>query len=56
MSFFIKACIEGLRRFPALNASVDGSDIIYHDYYDIGRGKCRRIGAWWCPSSAMPSG
>ena len=36
MSFFIKACIEGLRRFPALNASVDGSDIIYHDYYDIG--------------------
>lgn len=36
MSFFIKACIEALRRYPVLNASVDGSDIIYHDYYDIG--------------------
>jgi len=35
-SFFIKACIEGLRRFPAVNASIDGSDIIYHEYYDIG--------------------
>ncbi|MCZ0951828.1 MAG: dihydrolipoyllysine-residue succinyltransferase, partial [Rhodospirillaceae bacterium] len=36
MSFFIKACIEALRRFPVLNASVDGSDIIYHEYFDIG--------------------
>ena len=36
MSFFIKACIEVLRRYPVLNASVDGSDVIYHDYYDIG--------------------
>ena len=36
MSFFIKACIEALRRYPVLNASVDGSDIIYRDYYDIG--------------------
>ena len=36
MSFFIKACIEALRRFPILNASVDGSDIIYHEYFDIG--------------------
>ena len=36
MSFFIKACVEALRRYPALNASVDGGDIIYHDYYDIG--------------------
>lgn len=36
MSFFIKACIEALQRYPVLNASVDGSDIIYHDYYDIG--------------------
>ena len=36
MSFFIKACIEALRRYPVLNASVDGSDVIYHDYYDIG--------------------
>ena len=36
MSFFIKASIEALRRFPVLNASVDGTDIIYHDYFDIG--------------------
>ncbi len=36
MAFFVKACIEGLRRFPVLNASVEGADIIYHDYYDIG--------------------
>ncbi len=36
MSFFVKACIEALRRFPVVNASVDGSDIVYHEYYDIG--------------------
>ena len=36
MSFFVKAAIEALRRFPVLNASVDGNDILYHDYYDIG--------------------
>jgi 2-oxoglutarate dehydrogenase E2 component (dihydrolipoamide succinyltransferase) len=36
MSFFVKACVEGLTRFPVVNASVDGDDIIYHDYYDIG--------------------
>jgi len=36
MSFFTKAVIEGLKRFPILNASVDGTDIVYHDYYDIG--------------------
>ncbi len=36
MSFFVKACIEALRRYPAVNASVDGNDIIYHEYYDIG--------------------
>jgi 2-oxoglutarate dehydrogenase E2 component (dihydrolipoamide succinyltransferase) len=36
MSFFIKATIEALKRFPALNASVDGSDIVYHEFYDIG--------------------
>ena len=32
----IKACIEALRRFPVVNASVDGNDIVYHEYYDIG--------------------
>lgn len=36
MSFFIKASIEALKRFTIANASVDGSDIIYHGYYDIG--------------------
>jgi len=36
MSFFAKAAIEALRKFPVVNASVEGSDIIYHDYFDIG--------------------
>ena len=36
MSFFVKASIEALKKFPALNAAVDGNDIIYHEYYDIG--------------------
>lgn len=36
MSFFVKAAVEGLQRFPVVNASVDGNDIIYHGYYDIG--------------------
>ena len=36
MSFFAKACIEALRRHPVVNASVEGSDIVYHEYYDIG--------------------
>jgi len=36
MSFFVKASIEALKRFPAVNASIDGNDIIYHGYYDMG--------------------
>ena len=36
MSFFVKACVEALKRFPIINAAVDGSDIVYHDYCDIG--------------------
>ena len=36
MSFFVKACVEALRRYPLVNASVDGNDIIYHEFYDIG--------------------
>jgi 2-oxoglutarate dehydrogenase E2 component (dihydrolipoamide succinyltransferase) len=36
MSFFVKAAIEALRRFPAVNASLDGTDIVYHEYYDVG--------------------
>ncbi len=36
MSFFVKASIEALKRFPIINASVDEEDIIYHGYYDVG--------------------
>jgi 2-oxoglutarate dehydrogenase E2 component (dihydrolipoamide succinyltransferase) len=36
MSFFVKASVEALKRFPAVNASIDGSDIVYHGYQDIG--------------------
>ncbi len=36
MSLFIKAATEALKRFPAVNASLDGDDIVYHGYYDIG--------------------
>ena len=36
MSFFVKACAAALNEFPEVNASIDGSDIIYHNYYDIG--------------------
>jgi 2-oxoglutarate dehydrogenase E2 component (dihydrolipoamide succinyltransferase) len=36
MSFFVKAAIEALRQFPVLNASVDGNDVIYHEFFDIG--------------------
>jgi 2-oxoglutarate dehydrogenase E2 component (dihydrolipoamide succinyltransferase) len=36
MSFFVRACVESLKRFPAVNASIDSDDIIYHGYYDIG--------------------
>jgi 2-oxoglutarate dehydrogenase E2 component (dihydrolipoamide succinyltransferase) len=36
MSFFVKASIEALKKFPVVNASVDGSDIVYHEFYDIG--------------------
>ena len=36
MSFFTGAAVEALKRFPAVNASIDGDDIVYHDYFDIG--------------------
>ncbi len=36
MSFFTKAAVEALKKFPVINASVDGTDILYHNYYDIG--------------------
>ena len=36
MSFFVRACTEALKRYPAVNASIDGSEIVYHGYQDIG--------------------
>jgi 2-oxoglutarate dehydrogenase E2 component (dihydrolipoamide succinyltransferase) len=36
MGFFVRACAEALRRYPVLNASLDGEDIVYHGYFDIG--------------------
>lgn len=36
MSFFVKASVEALKRYPVINAAVEGTDIIYHDYHDIG--------------------
>jgi 2-oxoglutarate dehydrogenase E2 component (dihydrolipoamide succinyltransferase) len=36
MSFFVRASVEALKRFPSVNASIDGNDIVYHGYYDIG--------------------
>jgi 2-oxoglutarate dehydrogenase E2 component (dihydrolipoamide succinyltransferase) len=36
MSFFVRASVEALKRFPAVNASIDETDIVYHGYYDIG--------------------
>ncbi|MDH5692480.1 MAG: 2-oxoglutarate dehydrogenase complex dihydrolipoyllysine-residue succinyltransferase, partial [Gammaproteobacteria bacterium] len=36
MSFFVKACVEALKRFPVVNASIDADDIVYHGYFDVG--------------------
>jgi len=36
MSFFVKAAVHALKRFPVVNSSIDGSDIVYHGYFDIG--------------------
>jgi 2-oxoglutarate dehydrogenase E2 component (dihydrolipoamide succinyltransferase) len=36
MSFFTRACVEALKKFPSVNASVDGNDIVYHEYFDVG--------------------
>jgi 2-oxoglutarate dehydrogenase E2 component (dihydrolipoamide succinyltransferase) len=36
MGFFVKASVEALRQFPLVNASIDGSDIVYHEFFDIG--------------------
>jgi 2-oxoglutarate dehydrogenase E2 component (dihydrolipoamide succinyltransferase) len=36
MSFFVKACVEALKAYPAVNARIDGADIVYHNYHNIG--------------------
>jgi 2-oxoglutarate dehydrogenase E2 component (dihydrolipoamide succinyltransferase) len=36
MSFFVKACIDALKQYPALNAEIRGTDVVYHNYFDIG--------------------
>src|SRR6202012_662424 len=36
MSFFVKAAVHALKKYPVINASVDGTDIVYHGYFDIG--------------------
>src|SRR3569832_1675830 len=36
MSFFIKAAVEALKQYPVVNASIDGADILYHNYFDVG--------------------
>ena len=36
MSFFVKAAIEALKKFPVVNATIDGTDVVYHEFYDIG--------------------
>ena len=36
MGFFVRACVEALRRYPVVNASVDGEDVVYHGYFDLG--------------------
>jgi 2-oxoglutarate dehydrogenase E2 component (dihydrolipoamide succinyltransferase) len=36
MSFFVKASVEALKKFPVVNASIEGNDIVYHDYFDVG--------------------
>ena len=54
MSFFVKAAVAALKKYPVLNASVDEQDIIYHGYFDIGIAVGTRV-AWWCPSCATPT-
>ena len=36
MSFFVKAAVESLKKFPSVNASIDGNDVVYHGFYDVG--------------------
>ena len=55
MSFFVKAAVDALQTVPAVNARIDGTDIIYRKYQDIGIA----VGGWGadcsCPSCGTPS-
>ena len=53
MSFFVKAAVAALKKYPVVNASVDGKDIVYHGYFDIGIAIGSRA-AWLCRFCAMP--
>ena len=54
MGFFVKAACEALKRFPEVNASIDGNDVVYHGYQDIGVAVWLTRGWWrWC--CAMPT-
>jgi 2-oxoglutarate dehydrogenase E2 component (dihydrolipoamide succinyltransferase) len=53
MGFFVKAAVHALKKFPALNASIDGSDIVYHGYFDVGIAVGSPPG-WSCRSCATP--
>ena len=54
MSFFVKACIEALKELPAVNAEIDGDDIVYKNYYDIGVAVGTDT-AWSCRCCATPT-
>jgi 2-oxoglutarate dehydrogenase E2 component (EC 2.3.1.61) len=54
MSFFVRAAVQALREHPTVNASIDGQDIVYHAYQDIGIAVSTERG-WWCRCCAMPS-
>ncbi len=47
MSFFVKAAVHALKKYPVVNASIDGTDIVYHGYFDIGVAVGSPRG-WWC--------
>merc|ERR1712169_108002 len=65
MSFFVKAATEALKRFPAVNASLDGNDMVYHGYQDVGVAvstevvwlylSCAILTAWVWLKSKAPS-
>ena len=55
MSFFVKAAVHALKKYPVVNASIDGNDIVYHGYFDIGIAVGSARAAWWCRSCATPT-